>query len=83
MTTPLHCTFCGEPFDDPRDFRVIMAGGTQAAHQACCLRSIIGGVNHLRGTCTCCGGDDPPDPPGITMRQAARLALDEYWKAHS
>ena len=53
--------------------------GARVAHQECALRAIIGGVNHLRGLCTCCGGTLPPDPPNVTQREAARLAVAE-WK---
>lgn len=43
-------------------------------HIECFVRSIIGGLNHLRGTCLCCGGTEPPDPPDMTRRQAALAA---------
>jgi hypothetical protein len=47
-------------------------------HYDCHLRSIIGGLNHLRGRCTCYGGTEPPDPPDLTRREAARQAV-AYW----
>ena len=49
-------------------------------HLECHLRGIIGGVNHLRGTCTCCGGKDDPDPPNVSKREAARLAEAEWMR---
>jgi hypothetical protein len=36
---------------------------------------ILGGINHLNGDCTCHGGTQPPDPPGVTRRDAARMVL--------
>ena len=47
-------------------------------HEECHLRGILGGVNHLRGKCTCCGGNQPPDPEGLTSREAAKMAVDFY-----
>jgi hypothetical protein len=41
---------------------------------------MIGGLNHLLGRCTCCGGTEPPDPPEMTPRQAA-LAAVAAWRA--
>jgi hypothetical protein len=52
----------------------------QPMHVECGARGIIGGLNHLRGTCTCCGGTDDPDPPDVSKREAARLAL-VYWRS--
>lgn len=43
-------------------------------HRECMLRMVVGGVNHQRGTCTCCGGTEPPDPEGATRREAAQIA---------
>lgn len=47
-------------------------------HTECAFRAVVGGLNHLRGRCSCCGGDQLPDPPELTKREAARAALD-YW----
>ncbi len=44
-------------------------------HYECQMRIIVGGANHLRGMCTCCGGTMQPDPPGLTIRKAALLAV--------
>ncbi len=49
-----------------------------AFHYACHLRSIVGGLNHQRGCCTCCGGTEPPDPAGLTRREAAEAAVAEW-----
>jgi hypothetical protein len=50
-------------------------------HRDCAIREVIGGLNHLRGLCSCCGGSAPPDPPELTRREAARQAA-QYWTAH-
>lgn len=47
-------------------------------HQECSMRMVIGGLNHLRGVCTCCGGTENPDPPGLSKRDAARFAMG-FW----
>jgi hypothetical protein len=73
------CAWCDEPFTEGDDGLLIplLADTVSEApyHVECQLRSIIGGVNHLRGCCTCCpGGKEPPDPPWLTKRQGARAA---------
>lgn len=50
------------------------AATQQPLHLECHLRMIVGGANHVIGTCTCCGGTQPPDPPGLSKREAARMA---------
>lgn len=47
-------------------------------HPACQMRMIIGGLNHLQKRCTCCGGTEPPDPPDMSIREAAKAAC-RYW----
>jgi rRNA maturation protein Nop10 len=66
------CARCGEDFarDDESEF--IHPG---FFHVECAARMAIGGMNHLLKRCTCCGGTEPPDPPGLTKREAARHAL--------
>lgn len=49
-----------------------------AYHYLCHLRMIVGGLNHLRGLCTCCGGTLDPDPEGMTRREAACAAIEEW-----
>ena len=67
---PLACVYCGEPVR-PGDPRAPMQ---EDAHFECGLRSVVGGLNHLMGTCSCCGGDQEPDPPGLSRREAAIVA---------
>ncbi len=46
-------------------------------HEECAIRSVVGSVGHLRGQCSCRGGTEE-DPPGLTVRQAARAAMAEW-----
>lgn len=72
------CSRCSEPIEGAdRGFL-----SPAPIHRECLLRSIIGGANHLKGNCTCSScsryGGQPPDPPGLTMREAALLATKIY-----
>ncbi len=49
-------------------------------HHDCFLRTIVGGLNHQLGQCTCCGGAAPPDPPDLSLREAARAAVAVWRK---
>lgn len=51
-----------------------------AVHAECFMRLVFGGINHQKGLCSCpgCAGTEPPDPPDVSIRQAAFLAL-KYW----
>jgi hypothetical protein len=50
-------------------------------HRDCQIRLVIGGLNHLMGTCLCHGGSDPPDPPFLSRREAATAAVLYYrWR---
>jgi hypothetical protein len=70
------CLHCEEPiFDD-------FADPPQPMHATCLARMVIGGLNHLRHLCTCCGGTLPPDPPDLSKREAARQALAYFRWMH-
>lgn len=73
------CGWCEEPIeaDDRgvlRPFVEAERSGLRPLHRECDARSVIGGINHMRGDCTCCGGSEPPDPPELTRRDAAAAA---------
>lgn len=74
------CAWCEEAIEVP-DSGLLMphidVGGERLRpwHAECAARSVLGGANHLRGGCSCCGGELPPDPPALTRRQAAVLAV--------
>jgi hypothetical protein len=87
IETPVgaECVWCHEPIaadDDGMAYDYLRDGVVVTAprHYECNLRAIVGGLNHLRGRCTCCGGDQPPDPEGMTRRQAAIAAVREWEK---
>ena len=70
------CVWCKEAVST--DDGGFANGLGQTWHRECIFRQVSGGVNHLIGLCTCCGGDLPPDPEGVPLRQAARMALAAY-----
>lgn len=79
------CRHCKEPIERDDD-GVAMEhydGGEvlmlNPYHYECHLRMITGGLNHLRKTCSCCGGADDPDPPEMTVREAAKAAVT-FWE---
>jgi hypothetical protein len=81
---PIECFHCQEVITGPDAKWVpyVAADGSYrivARHWECAARSLIGGLNHLQGRCTCCGGTEDPDPPNMTRRQAAVAAVT-YWK---
>jgi hypothetical protein len=74
------CAHCGEAIAEG-DSGVIISGPIRAIrprHYECFFRPIAGGVNHQLGRCFCCGGDQPPDPDGMTRREAAKAALEAW-----
>lgn len=70
------CIHCEEPIGEGDD-GIRYANGP-VAHYECQLRSVVGGVNHILGRCSCCGGTEDPDPPGMTRREAAKAAVRLY-----
>lgn len=82
------CLWCDELIDEG-DSGVTMpflgAGHNThmgALHVECHLRQALGGVNHIEGKCLCCGGDADPDPPGLTLREAAIAAVAAFERKH-
>ncbi len=76
MTRPpplRQCMRCDEPVQE-EELTVAVNGGAGCMHTDCMIRSVVGGANHLRGNCSCCGGELPPDPPSLSRREAASLA---------
>jgi hypothetical protein len=68
------CCLCDEPLLQGEQLGSGMVNN-KPVHHECFFRAISGGANHIRGSCTCCGGTEPPDPPGLTRREAAREAV--------
>jgi hypothetical protein len=79
------CAWCREPIA-PTDHGVIIpyldsAGAFERPqHEACFMRSLYGSVGHLRRQCQCYGGTGGEDPSGMTRRQAAEAAQEEFLK---
>lgn len=69
------CGYCEEEVR-PGQCGVIRSGVVE--HYECQLRRVIGGINHQRGTCRCCGGSDEPDPEWATWREGALIAVAYY-----
>jgi len=68
------CAWCDEPIAAD-DCGYFYAGPTPpAVHFECFVRQTLGSVAHQQRRCSCYGGHDE-DPPGMSKRDAARLAL--------
>ena len=69
------CDYCDEEvlIDEVTEQRL----NGKPAHQECMLRAVAGSAAHMLRECSCYGGTRE-DPPGMTKRQAAKLALDTY-----
>lgn len=74
------CIWCREGYE-PDDCGVRYANGP-TSHYECFFRQTIGGVNHILGKCWCCGGQEDPDPPGMSVREAAKAAV-RLWEQRS
>lgn len=83
MSEDTECLHCGEPLGGGAVVRMPVLGDrgliVRRVHNECALRMVLGGLNHLKGRCSCCGGTDPPDPEGMTRREAAVAAV-VFWK---
>lgn len=80
------CAFCEEPIEiGDRGCTIPHLGEGGVAekpyHFECHMRVAVGSLGHLRGRCSCYGGTEH-DPPGMTLRQAARAAF-HFWQATS
>lgn len=75
------CEWCGEEMETHSCGFVLPAcnrEGGATYHFECYMRRLVGGLNHQKGKCTCCGGTEPPDPPHVTRRVAA-IEATRYW----
>lgn len=80
----LLCHHCGEDFA-PSEYGIITyciemdgAWASIARHRECELRQVLGSLGHLLHQCSCYGGDQE-DPPGLSVRDAAR-AVAVAWE---
>jgi hypothetical protein len=77
----LHCDEPIRPDGDPSIRWALWADGAttvRRVHRDCHLRSIIGGLNHLRGRCTCCGGTAARLDATRSGPPSGRLLEQEY-----
>ena len=70
----MKCPYCDEGIGecDP-----VMDCATQTFHRECLIRAVAGSAAHQFRECSCFGGDRE-DPPGMTLRQAAKLAYETF-----
>jgi hypothetical protein len=71
----LPCVYCEEPILPGETYPVERTPNLQNVHRECVIRMFLGSAAHQLKECTCYGGDRE-DPPGMTRRDAARLAFD-------
>lgn len=73
------CAHCVETIL-PEEPRMPFNGGLVVMHRNCGLRGILGSLAHVQGRCSCyVPGSTAGDPEGLTLRQAAEAAVEE-WK---
>jgi hypothetical protein len=74
------CKHCEEPIE-PGEEAPTVSGGS--FHRDCLLRLVIGSVAHQERRCHCfVPGSTAGDPPGMTLREAARAAVELYRQKH-
>ena len=66
------CIYCDE---------LLIEGEPGNTHQECAFRMIGGSAAHHLHEC-CCFGGTRDDPPGMSKRDSARLALETYRLLH-
>jgi hypothetical protein len=71
---PFPCLWCRELVVPGDLMHALMPG----YHFACALRATLGPIGHLQRTCSCYvkDGTAEGDPPGLSLRQSARLVAD-------
>lgn len=71
------CAYCSEEIREGED----SLNRGSPLHRECLIRAVIGSAAHQLGDCTCHGGTRE-DPPGMTPRQAAKLAFETFQVLH-
>lgn len=78
----MNCLYCEEKIL-PADRTHTYANGP-VVHKECFLRGIFGSVAHLEKRCGCyVPNSTENDPPGLTRREAALLAVKKYYEMHT
>ena len=72
------CSYCDDLIEE-HDMGTIGIDGS-IWHYECSIRAAVGSVGHQAHECSCYGGVDAGDPPGLTQHEAA-LAAERYHRA--
>jgi hypothetical protein len=78
----MKCLHCDEPIGAAERVHMMTTYSCMAMHLACLVRNIVGSIAHQQKQCSCYGGTDSDDPPGVSKFQAARDAA-KYYATHS
>jgi hypothetical protein len=74
-----YCAHCDERFVPGEDV-VVMNNGEIIMHRNCAIRGVTGSAAHILRICSCyVPFSDEGDPPELTTREAANLAV-ELWE---
>lgn len=73
------CCHCDEPIRIDDHIESYCNG--PMAHRECFMRQAIGSVAHQEKRCSCfIPGSDCGDPPGMTRREAAKAAVELFYR---
>ncbi len=70
-----NCPWCEEGLQ--RGEALVHQQGLVYWHHECLFRATVGSAAHILKECSCFGGERE-DPPGMSKREAAKLALEVY-----
>ncbi len=68
----MKCIHCDEEIQPGEAHKIV-----KNAHFECGFRMIAGSVGHQQKKCSCYGGT-MEDPEGMTLREAAKAAMEEF-----
>ncbi len=70
---PGECAWCGELVEPGEQSA---AFSREPMHRECGFRAVMGSVAHIERRCSCfVPGSEETDPPGLSLREAARAAM--------
>lgn len=77
------CDWCGEPLVQGDTYIMPLIGDPEKScvryHSECHMRQFLGSLAHIEGRCSCnIPGATETDPPNMTVRQAARAAVEAW-----
>lgn len=74
----MNCEWCDELVTEDEGANLIHSPtGMKQIHAECMIRSVMGSVGHIQGRCCCfVPGSVEDDPPGMTIREAAKAARE-------